>query len=481
MKPFRGSATTLLSLAAGAVAAAAVVAAWVPLTREAMQREKESLVGHLGVSALLMRGQVEPWLAADADPDTLVGRLDGLRAASEVAQLALLDPEGALLVSAVEDADLPPPPLDLSRRCATALAALPPTALRRVAFVTGATDGVGDLQVACTDVEDENGPMTLVLVETADYTDALSATRLRATLLFLALGLVAGLVVVAATRWLLSPVREVSMAAARIAKGERGVTVAVRGPDEIAQLGRAVNALASNFEAREDDIRARLDVVNQLSSMVAHEVRNPLQSLSLFCALARSEEDPVTRGQMIAKIESEIHVLEGVVQRFLRSSGPLQISLAEVDLVEVLKRAAVVAEPEAHRRNVRLMLQAPGRLRVMADGSLIRRALENLMLNAIEFAGQSPPGQVTAALLPRGREVLLIVEDDGPGVPADERDRIFQAYYSSKSGGTGLGLALVKQVMEAHGGTIASEASPLGGARFVASLPLKLVGESTQS
>jgi signal transduction histidine kinase len=152
-----------------------------------------------------------------------------------------------------------------------------------------------------------------------------------------------------------------------------------------------------------------------------------------------------------------------------------------VDLVEVLKRAAVVAEPEAHRRNVRLMLQAPGRLRVMADGSLIRRALENLMLNAIEFAGQSPPGQVTAALLPRAREVLLIVEDDGPGVPADERDRIFQAYYSSKSGGTGLGLALVKQVMEAHGGTIASEASPLGGARFVASLPLKPVGESAQS
>jgi two-component system sensor histidine kinase HydH len=161
-----------------------------------------------------------------------------------------------------------------------------------------------------------------------------------------------------------------------------------------------------------------------------------------------------------------------VVQRFLRSSGPLQISRTSTDLVEVLSRAVVVAETEARRRDVTLMVQAPGKLSCDIDGSLVRRALENLMLNAIEFAALGPPGQVTVAVLPRGKSALLIVEDDGPGVPTDDRTRIFQAYFSTKPGGTGLGLALVKQVFDAHGGSIRCEQAQQGGARFEATLPL---------
>ena len=94
------------------------------------------------------------------------------------------------------------------------------------------------------------------------------------------------------------------------------------------------------------------------------------------------------------------------------------------------------------------------------------------MLNAIEFSSQHPPGQVTVALLPQGQTALLIVEDDGPGVPVDDRTRIFQAYFSTKSGGTGLGLALVKKVFDAHGGSIRCEEAQQGGARFEATLPL---------
>jgi signal transduction histidine kinase len=76
------------------------------------------------------------------------------------------------------------------------------------------------------------------------------------------------------------------------------------------------------------------------------------------------------------------------------------------------------------------------------------------------------------SLLPGGRQILLLVDDDGPGVPAHLRERIFQPYYSSKSGGTGLGLALCKEVIEAHGGTLRCEDSPLGGARFTATIPI---------
>ncbi|RME20445.1 MAG: sensor histidine kinase [Deltaproteobacteria bacterium] len=238
-----------------------------------------------------------------------------------------------------------------------------------------------------------------------------------------------------------------------------------------------MNALASAVESREDEIDGRMQVVQQLSSMVAHEVRNPLQSLSLLASLARTEPDRDAQAEQLALIEDEIRVLEGVVQRFLSNSGPLRIARSQTDLVKVLERAASIAYPRAAQNHVRLLVQAPARLDVYADGSLVRRALENLMLNAIEFAGKGrsrrSTGQVVASIQRDDDRVVLIVEDDGPGVPYEDRERIFQPYMSSKAGGTGLGLALVRQVFDAHGGYIRCEPSPLGGARFVATIPLQ--------
>ncbi|MFT4978859.1 MAG: signal transduction histidine kinase, partial [Myxococcota bacterium] len=225
------------------------------------------------------------------------------------------------------------------------------------------------------------------------------------------------------------------------------------------------------LERREDEIGSRMAVVKQLASMVAHEVRNPLQSLSLLCTLARTEEDTDKRDALLASINEEINVLEGVVQRFLRSSGPLRIRRSDGDLVLILEQAASVARPRAGKAGVSMLIQAPGSLPMSIDGSLVRRALENLMLNAIEFAGQKPPGQVTVSLLPRRDQVIFIVEDDGPGVPDNERERVFEQYFSSKPGGTGLGLTLVRRVFETHGGTIRCEKSALGGARFIATIP----------
>jgi signal transduction histidine kinase len=206
--------------------------------------------------------------------------------------------------------------------------------------------------------------------------------------------------------------------------------------------------------------------------MVAHEVRNPLQSLSLLATLARTETDDKEREALLTSIETEIHVLEGVVQRFLRSSGPLQISRSASDLVEQVHKAMGVASPQARNRQVNLELIAPPRLPMTLDPSLVRRALENLMLNAIEFSGAEPPGAVRIEIARTGRAVTITVDDNGPGVPANERDRVFKPYYSSKAGGTGLGLALVKQVFQAHGGDVRCEDSPLGGARFSATLPI---------
>lgn len=342
-------------------------------------------------------------------------------------------------------------------------------------------DGRGQLMRAgCSPVLSEEGSTLgfAVAVAPATYLLEQEDRESKARSLLLGLGALVGLGVILGVRFILSPIREVADAAQRMASGERGVRLSASGEAEIAQVASALNELASAVEAREDEIRSRLSGVSQLTSMVAHEVRNPLQSLSLLATLARTETDPDERESLLTSIETEIHVLEGVVQRFLRSSGPLQISRVPSDLVEVVQKAMGVAGPQARTRNVTLEVVTPQRLPLQMDASLVRRAIENLLLNAIEFSGKDntskdTTGRVRVELTRRGREAIVLVDDNGPGVPAQERDRVFKAYYSSKAGGTGLGLALVKQVFEAHGGSIRCEDSPLGGARFAATLPIE--------
>ena len=420
------------------------------MVQEAAQRERAALTGRVALVVQLAAPQVAEDPASIDEIGALPGVDEVLRvdAGGEITGIA--DPSrAASLVSAA--------------------ACMPPEdgGVGKSDLFVG-PDG-NALSAACMALPD--GAILLALAG-AEYREQVSAARQRTLGLVLGLGSLVGLVVILGMRSLLSPIQKVSDAANRIASGERDVRVEPRGPEEIADLARAINALASAMDSREDEIRTRMVAVNELSSIVAHEVRNPLHSLSLLCELARTEPNPQKRASLIGKIETEIQSLEGVVQRFLRNSGPLRISRQDVDVVEAMKRAAAVAEPTARAKKVRLMVQAPGRLIAYIDGSLVRRSIENLLLNAIEFAAIDPPGHVTANVLTRGGQIVIVVDDDGPGVPPEARERVFQPYHSSKSGGTGLGLALVHKVVLAHGGTIRCEDSPLGGARFVATIPL---------
>jgi len=469
----RGSASSLISLAAGAIAASAVALAWLPLLTESSQRELTNEARQLHTLVRLASAESA---RHPSGSEAERAALSEFRTLSHVDALWLAQEDGTIHHSIPPDAM---PSVDVSGQVQQ-LCARPPSDSGAdlgdtLAFMTDATA----LRAVCVPMAGEpTGRFLVVLAETATWAP-LADSRRRATFLLFGLGSVVALIVIIGIRWLLAPIHEISDAARKIAQGTRQVRVTPRGPEEIAQLARAVNALASSVETREDEIRGRMEVVNEISSMVAHEVRNPLQSLELLTTLARTEPDHTTRESLLTTMEQEIRTLEGVVQKLLRSSGPLRIAPAPADLVAIVHRAATMAEPEARRRKVTLLVQAPGKLQARVDGSLVRRAFENLLYNAIEFAGEHPPGQVTGSLSKHGNRVRMVVEDDGPGVPKAEVGRIFQPYYSSKSGGTGLGLALCKQVFEAHGGSIRYEASPLGGARFVAELPLEVESSET--
>lgn len=462
----KGSASSLISLAAGAIAASAVALAWLPLLTESSQRELANEARHLSKLARIATRDVG---SHPPGSDAELAAMETFRELVNVDAVWVARADGSLEHSVPEAAM---PTVDISKQvqllCSRSTDDQNTDLTDTIAFLTDATA----LRAVCAPIDASAPDRYLVLLAETDTWAPLADSRRRATFLLFGLGAVVALIVILGIRWLLAPIHEISVAASRIAEGTRNVRVVPRGPDEITQLAHAVNALASSVETREDEIRGRMEVVNDISSMVAHEVRNPLQSLELLTTLARTEPDDQTRETLLATMEQEIRTLEGVVQKLLRSSGPVHIAPAETDLVTIVNRAATMAEAEARRRGVTLLMQAPGQLQARIDGSLVRRAFENLLHNAIEFAGESPPGQVIGSLTRHRDRARLVVEDDGPGVPTAELERIFQPYYSSKSGGTGLGLALCKQVFEAHGGSIRYEPSPLGGARFVAELPL---------
>lgn len=511
---FRAWAAPLLTLALGGFTAMAVAVSSFQVLWEAAQAQEDAFVRHVELVADLAsrdargvlsprpppaptptpqppaRGRaVEP---APPAPDTqeqdqraLERELNELVQRSHVDLLLLLDAESTPVIEAMGASSLPA----LTEAATEACTSAPPASAGPWISATFAGPGDTPMRAGCSPVLSEDGaPLGMaVAVASARYLLEQEDRESKARSLLLGLGALVGLGVILGVRFILSPVREVAEAAQRMASGERGVRLNTSGEAEIAQVAAALNELASAVEAREDEIRTRLSGIAQLTGMVAHEVRNPLQSLSLLATLARTEQDPGERDSLLTSIETEIHVLEGVVQRFLRSSGPLQISRVPADLVEVVQKALGVAGPQARTRNVVLEVVTPPRLASQMDASLVRRALENLLLNAIEFSGKENAGKdgagkdsagqgggkVRVEVTRRGREAVLYVDDNGPGVPRQERDRVFKAYYSSKAGGTGLGLALVKQVFEAHGGSIRCEDSPLGGARFAAILPIE--------
>lgn len=274
---------------------------------------------------------------------------------------------------------------------------------------------------------------------------------------------------------LLSPLSRVSRALDRVGAGERGVRLGSTGFAELDELVDRLNAAAGAMEAREDAVVERISAVHKMARLVAHEVRNPLQSLELLATLVASEEDARERHEIVRSIRDEIRSLDMVVSRLLRKGtvdSGLQLIVREGDVVPLLQQVMALRKPEADVHGIHIEIrELPDRLIIAMDQALLGRSLENLVLNAMQYV---PPGRGHVQLRARTNAGFaeIVVEDNGPGVDPDLAPHIFDANVSGRTGGTGLGLALVKGVVDAHGGTISVDKSSLGGARFCLRLPV---------
>ncbi|WP_242392344.1 two-component system sensor histidine kinase NtrB [Anaeromyxobacter oryzisoli] len=225
----------------------------------------------------------------------------------------------------------------------------------------------------------------------------------------------------------------------------------------------------------EDAVRRneRLADVGRLAAGLAHEIRNPLASMSGCVELLRSGDAlrPDER-RLMDIVLREASRLEALVERFLAYSRPPEPRRVPTDLAAVLREVCEVFARDPGAANVRVeraLAHAPA----ACDPDQLRQVAWNLLLNAAQAlgaAGRSGVVRVASGLA--GERAWFSVEDDGPGVAPGDREKLFTPFFTTKPNGTGLGLATVHRIVEAHGGRIAVESEPGRGARFVVEVPL---------
>lgn len=210
----------------------------------------------------------------------------------------------------------------------------------------------------------------------------------------------------------------------------------------------------------------RLVAAGRLAASMAHEIRNPLASLSGSLQLIR-EEKPSRLADLAL---SEAGRLNRLVEDFLDVARRPRIVPVEVDVHTVASDVceAFTRDARFHGKVTAVCAGTPCVARVDADR--VRQALWNLVINGAQAMPRG--GTVHVDVRPRGDDAIEIrVMDDGVGIPATERDRVFDPFYTTRSGGTGLGLAVVEQVTRAHGGTVRVDGRPSGGTEFVLAFP----------
>jgi signal transduction histidine kinase len=229
----------------------------------------------------------------------------------------------------------------------------------------------------------------------------------------------------------------------------------------------------------EEQLRLKdsLATVGELTAGIAHEFRNGLATIQGYSKLLDLNALPAPYRPYVEGIRSETHSLSQVVTNFLNFARPAQLMLTSVDLRGICERAAEEFRPEA--RGLGGDIEVRGEFGVIeGDEVLLRQAFSNLLRNALEAcanAGTAPRIAIHGDLDAAAKTARIGVSDNGPGIPVEFRERVFQPFFTMKRNGTGLGLALVQKIIVFHNGRIAvgTGSDPHGGADFQVTLPLR--------
>ncbi len=320
-----------------------------------------------------------------------------------------------------------------------------------------------------------------VRMQIDDFTEPIRRNlymRLFSTLLIFSGGLVLAIII---SSHYVSPVERLAHAAETVAAGDLSQELPVEGKDEVGRLTRTFNEMIIRLRQNrvlEEAVRENqyLSQLGQLSSGVAHEIRNPLN----FIGLAVDHLDAVTSGkgvegeaekrQVIGRIKEEIGRLNELVTNFILYGRPPMLERVPVRVPELADGVLRMAEGRLRSQSIAVHTEYGDAVEIQADPDMLRRALVNLVGNAIDAMPNGGTLTVSSACRDDGR-YGIVVGDTGVGIPPEDLGKIFEPYFTTKASGLGLGLILTKKIVDAHGGEILVDSLPGNGTRIEIALP----------
>ena len=244
-------------------------------------------------------------------------------------------------------------------------------------------------------------------------------------------------------------------------------------PQEVQALNNAFTKLLADLAKTQANLTraAKLAVVGEMAAALSHEVRTPLGILRSSADLLLREPKLSKEGrEVLGYVISETERLNKLVSNLIDAAKPKLPNFKQSNLAELIVHCANMLQSQAAEKNVTIHHSTTYQLLAEFDTDQITQVLINLLQNAIQILPAG--GQIQVNALSDGNKILLTVADNGQGVSAENQAHIFEPFFTQRAGGVGLGLAVVRQIVQAHQGDIQYSASPLGGAQFTISLPI---------
>jgi signal transduction histidine kinase len=248
--------------------------------------------------------------------------------------------------------------------------------------------------------------------------------------------------------------------------------------DDITRQGLGALVTLHDLESAEKveselELSRRMAAIGRLTSGVGHEVKNPINAIVVHLELLRTKlgGDSAPALRHLEVIDAEIHRLDRVVQLLVDFSRPVELRLREQDLREVIGDVLLLATAELSTHNVTLVGRMPEQpLMAHVDADLLKQAA----LNVIQNGAQAMPegGKLEVVLEEDGGTALLRIADEGPGIPEEIREKIFDLYFTTKSAGSGIGLAMTYRILQLHHGNVEVQSNAGHGTEFLLRIPL---------
>lgn len=331
-------------------------------------------------------------------------------------------------------------------------------------------------------VDKKNYGYIHIKVNTADFSSQMQTKnikRITATAIIFGVGLI--LSIILAKRYT-KPIEDVVQAAKSVALGNLDHEIHTERKDEIGDLAKSFNYMVSKLkEERVLEERLRkaehLAGIGQFSMSIAHEIRNPLNFISLSIDHIRKKYEPNEEGEkerfnsLIINIKNEIQRVSRFAESFLEQSRPFELNLQQMDVGKLIEEVLELVKAKAENDKIIIIKQLETAQKLYLDSGFIKTCLYNIVLNS--FQSMPDGGTVTIRTNRMDEQVSIAIEDTGIGISAEKLSKIFDPFYTTKLGGLGLGLALTKKIVEEHKGRIEVKSIEGNGSSVTIFLPFK--------